>query len=90
MRASYSDARFPPDVESYRAFRFPWKGHPTDAPSVVAESRSDNQAALYAMERCHGGRHLGGARRPAPGQLGRWNRFRDGFETTMLVHTSDP
>ena len=23
------DARFPPEVESYRAFRFPWSGQPT-------------------------------------------------------------
>jgi hypothetical protein len=86
------DARFPPDVESYRAFRFPWEGHPTDAPSVVAESRSDNQAALYAS--WNGATEvatwevLAG---PRPGQLESVESFpRDGFETTMLVHTSDP
>jgi hypothetical protein len=86
------NARFPPDVESYRAFRFPWKGHPTDAPSVVAESRSDDQAALYAS--WNGATEvatwevLAG---PRPSQLGSVESFpRNGFETTMLVHTSDP
>jgi Arylsulfotransferase (ASST) len=86
------NGRFPPDVESYRAFRFPWKGHPTDAPSVVAESRSDDQAALYAS--WNGATEvatwevLAG---PRPGRLGSVKSFpRDGFETTMLVHTSDP
>jgi hypothetical protein len=86
------DARFPPDVESYRAFRFPWKGYPTDAPSVVAESRSDDEVVLYAS--WNGATEvttwevLAG---PRPGQLGSVESFpRDGFETTMLVHTSDP
>jgi hypothetical protein len=27
------DARFPPECESYRAFRFPWSGYPTGAPA---------------------------------------------------------
>ena len=27
---------------------------------------------------------------PRRANWARWNRFRDGFETTMLVHTSDP
>jgi hypothetical protein len=42
------DARFPPKVESYRAFRFPWKGQPSDDPAMVAERGSDNKVTLYA------------------------------------------
>jgi Arylsulfotransferase (ASST) len=42
------NARFPPKVESYRAFRFPWKGQPSDDPAMVAERGSDDKATLYA------------------------------------------
>jgi hypothetical protein len=85
-------AHFPPDVESYRAFRFPWKGHPTDAPAVVAESGPEEKVTLYAT--------WNGATEvatwevlvgPRPGQLESVDSFpRDGFETAMLVQTSDP
>jgi hypothetical protein len=86
------NAHFPPDVESYRAFRFPWKGYPTDAPAVVAESGPEDEVTLYASWNgatevvtweVLAGKH--------PGQLDSVESFpRDGFETTMLVQTSDP
>jgi hypothetical protein len=41
-------ANFPPEVESYRAFRFPWKGQPSDDPAMVAERGSDDEVTLYA------------------------------------------
>jgi hypothetical protein len=86
------NARFPPDVESYRAFRFPWKGNPTDAPSVVAESRLDDEVALYAS--WNGATEVATwevLTGPRPGQLGLVESFpRDGFETAMLVQTADP
>ncbi len=41
-------ANFPPEVESYRAFRFPWKGQPSDDPAMVAERGSDDKVTLYA------------------------------------------
>ena len=82
----------PARLESYRAFRFPWKGHPTDAPAVAAEARSDDEVALYAS--WNGATEvatwevLAG---PRPGQLGSVGSFpRDGFETAMLVQTADP
>jgi hypothetical protein len=86
------DAHFPPDCESYRAFRFPWKGHPTDAPAVVAEPGPEGNVMLYAS--WNGATEvatwevLAG---PRPGQL-EWVRSvpRDGFETAMLVQTSAP
>jgi len=42
------DARFPPDGESYRAFRFPWSGRPIDGPAVAVEQRPDDKVKLYA------------------------------------------
>ncbi len=42
------NASFPPEVESYRAFRFPWGGQPSDQPSVVAERRPYGEVTLYA------------------------------------------
>jgi hypothetical protein len=41
------DASFTPELESYRAFRFPWKGHPEDAPAVVAEVGPEGEVTLY-------------------------------------------
>jgi len=40
-------ATFPPQVESYRAFRFPWSGQPDDDPAVIAERWSDDEVTLY-------------------------------------------
>src|SRR5829696_4887683 len=37
------DASFPSQVESYRAFRFPWNGQPQDMPALVAESGSEDE-----------------------------------------------
>jgi hypothetical protein len=86
------NARFPPDVESYRAFRFPWTGHPTDAPAVVAEPGPEDGVTLYAS--WNGATEvatwevLAG---PRPGRLEPVDSFpRDGFETAMSVQTSDP
>ena len=41
------DASFPSQVESYRAFRFPWKGQPEDRPAVVAEAGPDDMVTLH-------------------------------------------
>jgi hypothetical protein len=42
------DASFPPEVESYRAFRLPWKGRPQGEPDVAGEWEEDGRATLYA------------------------------------------
>jgi hypothetical protein len=84
------DARFPPDGESYRAFRFPWSGHPTDEPAVAVERLSDEKLKLYASwngatevalwEVCSG---------PGPGLMEPLGSVpRDGFETAMLVQVT--
>ena len=41
------DASFPSELESYRAFRFPWKGQPEDAPAVVTNVGSEGHVTLY-------------------------------------------
>ena len=59
------DAEFPGSAQSYRAFRFPWKGDPADDPAVAVDTRTRRQSnALRQLERRHRGRELGGARRP--------------------------
>jgi hypothetical protein len=86
------EARFPPEGESYRAFRFPWSGHPTNQPAVAVEQGPDDKIKLYAS--WNGATEidvwevLAG---PHPGRL-EWvgSVPRDGFETSMLVHSFDP
>jgi hypothetical protein len=86
------EARFPPEGESYRAFRFPWSGHPTDEPAVAVEQGPDHKIKLYAS--WNGATEidvwevLAG---PHPGRLESVGSVPpDGFETSMLVQTFDP
>jgi Arylsulfotransferase (ASST) len=86
------NARFPPNVESYRAFRFPWSAHPTDHPVVAVEQGSDDKVTLYASwngaTEVESWEVLSGQR---PGELESLGSVpREGFETAMLVQTSDP
>jgi hypothetical protein len=86
------NAGFPPECESYRAFRFSWSGHPTDAPALAVEQRSRNRVALHAS--------WNGATEVAEWEVitgPRPNRLeplgavpRDGFETAMLAETKGP
>ena len=86
------DLRLQPENRSYRAFRFPWNGHPSDRPAAVAERTSEGEVRIYAS--WNGATEVAtwevlagprvdrlGARRSSP---------RDGFETAMVVRTSDP
>jgi len=86
------NAHFPPEGESYRAFRFPWKGHPTDAPAVVAESGPEEKVTLYAS--WNGATEVAAwevLAGPSPDQMESVEAVpRAGFETAMLVQTSEP
>ena len=42
------DAEFPGSAQSYRAFRFPWKGDPDDDPAVAVDRGPDDKVTLYA------------------------------------------
>ena len=86
------DASFPPELESYRAFRFPWKGHPQDAPAVVVESGPQDKVTLYVS--CNGATEVdtwqvlaGGG----PDQLEPVGSApRKGFETALRLQTDEP
>jgi hypothetical protein len=41
-------ASFSPRAKSYRAFRLPWSGHPSDQPVAVAERPSEDEVKVYA------------------------------------------
>ena len=83
------DARFPPDGESYRAFRFPWSGHPTDEPAVAVERGPDDKVKLYASwngaTEVESWEVLAGPRQSRLESVGSVSR--DGFETAILVQT---
>jgi hypothetical protein len=85
-------ARFPPASESYRAFRFLWSGHPIDEPAVSVEQRPDDKVILYAS--WNGATEVAAwevLAGPSPSRLESLGSVpRDGFETAMLVQTSDP
>ena len=85
-------ANFPPEVESYRAFRFPWKGHPDDEPAVAVEPGPDGEVRVYAS--WNGATEvatwevLAG---PGPERLRSVGSVaRDGFETAIAVQTTEP
>ncbi len=86
------DLRLSPENRSYRAFRFPWSGHPTGRPASVAERNSENEVSVYAS--WNGATEvatwevLAG---PRPDQLESLGSVpRNGFETAILAQTSDP
>jgi hypothetical protein len=85
------NAGFPSECESYRAFRFPWSGHPTEAPALAAERRSENRVALYAS--WNGATEVAAwevISGPRPNRLRPLGSVpRDGFETPMLAQTRD-
>ena len=88
------DARFPPEVESYRAFRFPWSGQPGDEdPALAAQSGSDNNVTLYASwngaTEVSSWQVLAG---PNPDKLKPVGSSapKEGFETAITVGTNEP
>src|SRR5215213_2578 len=86
------DASFTPELESYRAFRFPWKGHPEDAPAVVAEVGREGEVTLYVSwngaTEASTWEVLAGA---GPDQLESVGSApRKGFETAITLQTDEP
>src|SRR5829696_298684 len=41
-------AAFPTEGETYRAFRFPWSGQPTDDPAIAADLGTEDEVSIYA------------------------------------------
>lgn len=85
-------AAFPTEGESYRAFRFPWKGQPEDQPAVVAESGSGDEVTLYVS--WNGATEVdtwqvlagGGPDKLEPAG----SAPRKGFETAVTLNTKEP
>ena len=86
------DARLPPGNRSYRAFRFPWRGYPTDRPAVAAERASEEEVRLYASwngaTEVESWEVLTGSRPDRLEPLG--SVTRDGFETAILARSAEP
>jgi hypothetical protein len=86
------DASFPSQVESYRAFRFPWKGQPEDRPAVVAEAGPDDGVTIYIS--WNGATEVDTWQVLAGGSPDKLepagSATRRGFETTVTLSTSEP
>jgi hypothetical protein len=86
------DARLPPPNTSYRYFRFPWSGHPTDRPAAVAERASEEEVRVYASwngaTEVSAWEVLAGPRPEQTEPLG--SVPRSGFETGLSVQTPYP
>jgi hypothetical protein len=85
------DAGFPPTVESYRAFRFPWKGEPQTRPAVVAESGDGDKVEVYVS--WNGATEVATCQvlaGPGPDELGPVGSVpRNGFETAVTLQTDE-
>jgi Arylsulfotransferase (ASST) len=86
------DAQLLGDGQSYRAFRFPWSGHPSDNPAVAVEQGPDDKVTIYVSwngaTEVESWQVLAGS---TPNQLEPVGSApRRGFETTVTVHTAEP
>jgi hypothetical protein len=81
------DAVFPAGNQSYRTYRFPWRGLPDAAPDIAAGARSDSAVVVYASwngaTEVAAWEVLGGAGLDALAPLIRVRR--SGFETAIAV-----
>jgi len=87
------NASFPLEVESYRAFRFPWSGQPDHDPAVAVERGPDDEVTLYAS--WNGATEVASWQviaGPGPDRLKPAGSVtpRQGFETAITVHTAGP
>jgi arylsulfotransferase ASST len=86
------DAGFPPEVESYRAFRSPWTGRPDGAPDLAGESGSQGRVTLYASwngaTEVASWEVLAGPKLEELEAVGEVPRM--GFETAITFNTEEP
>jgi hypothetical protein len=85
------DGKLPEGNRSYRAFRYEWIGDPTGRPACVVERTSEGEVRLYASwngsTEVASWEVLAGPRSDGLESVG--SAPRNGFETTMVVSTSD-
>jgi hypothetical protein len=83
------DAHFNPGADSYRAYRLPWVGRPTDRPAVAVRSADDGGLTVYASwngaTEVRKWRVLAGTDRAQLRPL--VTAAKDGFETALVVKT---
>jgi hypothetical protein len=85
------DAQLPKGGDSYRAFRFPWQGQPTDHPAIAVERFGQGLVTAYAS--WNGATEvaiwelLAGSRAGTLGRIGSAPRL--GFETAITARTHD-
>ncbi len=86
------DAALPPEVESYRAFRFPWTGRPQGAPDLAGEPGTGGRLTLYASwngaTEVASWQVLAGPKPEELKPVGEAPRM--GFETAIAVETEKP
>ena len=86
------DARFLGEAQSYRAFRFPWRGDPSDNPAVAVEQGPDDKVTLYVSwngaTEVESWQVLAGSTPNHLKPVG--SAPRRGFETTVAVRTAEP
>jgi hypothetical protein len=85
-------AAFPTEGETYRAFRFPWSGQPTDDPAVAAETGPEDKVKIYASwdgaTEVATWQVLAGS---GPDELETLaSAPKKGFETVITVRTTEP
>jgi hypothetical protein len=85
-------AAYPAESESYRAFRLPWSGQPTDDPAIAAELGTEDEVKIYASwngaTEATTWQVLAGS---VPDRLEPLaSAPRQGFETVITVHTTEP
>jgi hypothetical protein len=85
-------ARFPAEVESYRAYRSPWTGRPDEKPAIAVDGGDGEEATVYASwngaTEVAEWRVLAG---PSSDQLEPVGSVaREGFETAIVVNTTEP
>ena len=82
---------FPAEHPSHRPFRLPWTAQPDGTPGAHAESASREEAKVFAS--WNGATEVASwevLAGPGPGRLkSLGSNPRDGFETAMLVRTSE-
>jgi hypothetical protein len=83
------NASFPLGVDTYRAFRFKWRGIPVWRPVLAASRQKNGTTKVWASwngaTQVAGWRALGG---PGPGKLKALaSASRSGFETSLVIHS---
>ena len=85
------DAEFPPPVESYRGFRFPWSAQPLDSPALAV---TGSAGSLTAYASWNGATEVASWQvlaGPAPGSLSpAGSAPRTGFETAVPIGRPGP